>query len=63
MATNDLKVQVSIEKAIHATLADTLQKMAEEHGVVVESVNTEWVETIGAPPRLLRLMLQTTTQT
>jgi hypothetical protein len=63
MATNELKVQVSVEKTIHEALATVLQEIADEHGIAVESLSGEWYETFGNPPRLLKLEMRTMTRT
>lgn len=58
MAASDLKVTASVEAAIHKAVADTAQKISDQYGIKIESVNFGWLQSTDSA-----LLIETSIQT
>lgn len=61
----ELKMKVSVEKAIHSSLQDILQKIWDEFGVRVDDLSADWID-VSSPVepemRLTGINMRTTTK-
>lgn len=58
-------IKVTIEQAIHKTVADLLQKIADEYGIRIEQISARWIDasTVGEDRAIVReVELQTLTK-
>ena len=68
MPTGSINVSASIEAVIHKSLKNVLQTVADEYGIVVNSVSVEWLDgtrRVGKDsgnPMLVKLSIESTSR-
>lgn len=56
MAKADIEVKVLMEKTIHNSLLQTLQKIQDDYGICISEISADWIDmsTPVSPCKLLR---------
>lgn len=63
MAEGNVEVSVSVEAVLHRELRELLQRIANEHGLRVDSVDCDWITQVGGKHTLVATRLRTSVGT
>lgn len=62
MATVDLEMKVSVEKAVHDAIRTCLQDICDTHGLRVDSISARWID-VSSPGEIKMLITDLSMQT
>lgn len=57
-----IEIKVSVEKSIHNVLQRFIQKVWDDHGIVIDRVFTDWIDAPGKGKVLNELSIETRTR-